>query len=366
MDEDFARLVASGGVPSADAGRQDRLEQPRQRTVDVADELDRRPVRRVDLGRLGIDVDDHLVAVRVPRRRGVLHEVISDADHEIGAIEAGQDVVAGLQSDRHERQMRPVVDRALAHERDGHRDVESTSEGAQLRRSVPPQHAVARQDQGPLRLRDEACGVGDRLVGRLWEVGMARGQRHRRRAAVGRVDIGRGDVLGDLDVCRSRLLERRDAERLAHDLGDRPDPLDARVPLRHRLEHPHDVDDLVRLLVELARGGLAGDRDHRGAVEVRVGDPRDEVRCARAERPHGDRRTTGEPAVDVGHERGALLVARRDVTHALVAGQRVEDVHRLLARDGEDEIAALGSETVDEEVGRPARAIGGHARSVGQ
>ena len=81
---------------------------------------------------------------------------------------------------------------------------------------------------------------------------------------------------------------------------------------------------------------------------------------------HGDRRSTGEPAVDVGHERGALLVAGRDVADALVARQRVEDVHRLLARDGEDEIAALGSEAVDEQVGRPARAIGGHARSVGQ
>ena len=31
--------------------------------------------------------------------------------------------------------------------------------------------------------------------------------------------------------------------------------------------------------------------------------------------------------------------------------QRVEDVHRLLARDGEDVLAALGGEAVDEEVG---------------
>ena len=48
---------------------------------------------------------------------------------------------------------------------------------------------------------------------------------------------------------------------------------------------------------------------------------------------HRDRGTTGEPAMDVGHERGALLVAGRDVADRLVARQRVEDVHRLLAGD---------------------------------
>ena len=50
----------------------------------------------------------------------------------------------------------------------------------------------------------------------------------------------------------------------------------------------------------------------------------------------------------------------------LVARQRVEDVHRLLARDAEDVLAALGREAVDEEVGSAPRSIGGHARSVGQ
>ena len=95
--------------------------------------------------------------------------------------------------------------------------------------------------------------------------------------------------------------------------GMRLDPLDALVPLRDRLEHPHDVDELVRLLVELVEPGLAGDRDHRRAVEERVGDAGDEVRRAGPEGRHRDRGAAGQPAVDVGHERGALLVAGGDV-----------------------------------------------------
>ncbi len=64
--------------------------------------------------------------------------------------------------------------------------------------------------------------------------------------------------------------------------------------------------------------------------------------------------------MDVGHERGALLVAGRDVADALVTRQRIEDVHRLLAWDGEDEVTALGREAIDEEVGSAAGRLAGH------
>ena len=70
--------------------------------------------------------------------------------------------------------------------------------------------------------------------------------------------------------------------------------------------------------------------------------------------------------MDVGHERGPLLVAGRDMPDALVTRQSVEDVHRLLARHREDEVAALRGETVDEQVGGASQAVGGHDRSVGQ
>ena len=46
VDEDLAGLVALAGVAAADAVRQDRGQQPPERPVDVADELDLGAVRR--------------------------------------------------------------------------------------------------------------------------------------------------------------------------------------------------------------------------------------------------------------------------------------------------------------------------------
>ena len=89
----------------------------------------------------------------------------------------------------------------------------------------------------------------------------------------------------------------------------------------------------------------------RRPVEERVGHAGDEVRGTRPEGRHGHRGTAGQPAIDVGHERGALLVAGRDVADGRPLRQRIEDVHRLLARHGEDVLAALGDEAVDEQVG---------------
>ena len=69
------------------------------------------------------------------RGRRVLDEVVADADHEVRPVEPGQHVVAGLEPDGHQRQVRPIVDRALAHERGRDRDVETAREGAQLGRA---------------------------------------------------------------------------------------------------------------------------------------------------------------------------------------------------------------------------------------
>ena len=165
---------------------------------------------------------------------------------------------------------------------------------------------------------------------------------------------------------RARLLELRDPERLAHDLRDGTRQLDPLVPLGHRLEHAHDVDELVRLLVQLVESGLAGDRDHRRVVEVRVGDPGHEVGRARPQGGHRHRGPTGQTPVDVGHERGALLVARGDVADGVLPAERVEDVHRLLARDREDVLAALGGEALDEERGGCPGSVGHARQSTGQ
>ena len=167
---------------------------------------------------------------------------------------------------------------------------------------------------------DAVAGQDHRRLGRLQELrprGAAR--RPPARPAAGRgaapappTICGLHDVVGQLEVGGARLLPLGDRECLAHRLGDDLRVVDAGVPLRHRLHHPHDVDVLVALLVHLGEAGLPGQRHHRRAVEEGVGEAGDEVGRARAERPQADAGVAGQAAVGVGHEGGALLVADGD------------------------------------------------------
>ena len=78
-----------------------------------------------------------------------------------------------------------------------------------------------------------------------------------------------------------------------------------------------------------------------------------EVRRAGPERAQADARALGEPPVHVGHVRTALLVADGDEGDAR-ALQRLVEIQRLLARDAEDVLDALGLEALDEEIRRLA------------
>src|SRR5262249_11799172 len=55
---------------------------------------------------------------------------------------------------------------------------------------------------------------------------------------------------------------------------------------------------------------------------------------------------------------------RRDVPDRALVTQGFEDVHRLLARHGEDVLAALGRQALDEEAGRGPRGGRGHDASL--
>ena len=111
--------------------------------------------------------------------------------------------------------------------------------------------------------------------------------------------------------------------------------------------------------MQLVRADLPGDRDHGCAVQVGVRDTRHQVRGARPEGCQRYGAAARQPAVDVGHERRALFVAGRDVADATLTAERVQHVHRLLARHGEHVPTALCGKALDEEVsGCPRRAIG--------
>ena len=111
---------------------------------------------------------------------------------------------------------------------------------------------------------------------------------------------------------RARPLGRGLLEGLADHLRRGRAHRDHVAPLRDRPEQRHEVDELVRLLVDPVEPRLRGDRDERMGVELRVRDAEHQVDRARTEGREAHARLAGERPVRVGHERGAALVARRD------------------------------------------------------
>src|SRR5204863_3911567 len=122
-----------------------------------------------------------------------------------------------------------------------------------------PRDAVARKDDRRLRALDELERAVDHRVLRLW----IRGPADLERLHVG---VLPRDVLGELDMRGARLLETREPEGLADDLGGRLGDADPRAPFRDRAEHAHDVDVLMRLLRRAFEGELTGDGEKRVAA----------------------------------------------------------------------------------------------------
>ena len=101
-------------------------------------------------------------------------------------------------------------------------------------------------------------------------------------------------------------------------------------------------------------GHLAGDRDHRHRVHVRVGDRRDQVGRARAGGGHADADLAGGLRVAGGGVPGALLVADQDVAHLRVEERVVRRQDRA-AGDAEHDLDPERLERPDERL-RPGSA----------
>ncbi len=101
------------------------------------------------------------------------------------------------------------------------------------------------------------------VIGRRTERRYARELRLAQRLHLGFVGIDLALVAAELQVNRSGRTGGRDAESLAHHVGEARDVVDGGVELGDRLERRHVVD----LLVDLAELGLgvapAGQGDHR-------------------------------------------------------------------------------------------------------
>ena len=114
---------------------------------------------------------------------------------------------------------------------------------------------------------------------------------------------------------------------------------------------PRDVGLLEAVGADQRRGHLAGDRDDRHRVHVRVGDRGDQVGGARTGRRHADPDLAGGLRVTGGRVPGALLVADQDVPDLRGVQQRVVDGQDRAAGDAEDDLAADLLQRADERLG---------------
>jgi hypothetical protein len=314
-----------------------------ERLRDVAHHADLEHVVLIDLGGRDVDVHDLLVAPLVPQARVVLDHVVAHAHDHVGHVEAAVHVVVRPHPHRAEGEAMREGDRALGHERGRHGQVQPFDELPQRSARIAADDAVARHHEGPLRGRDHLGGLRDLVRRRIGE--------RRRLRLEGReiLHLLLGHVLGQLEEAQSRLLGLGHLEGLAHDLGDDLGPPDLGRVLRDRLEHLHQIEVLVALLVHAAGVGLARDRDDRGAVHVGIGDAGHQIAGARPQGGEAHAGAAGQAAVDVRHEGGCLLVARQDELEIAVE-QRLHHVDVLFARDAVDGVDPLVLEATHQEL----------------
>ena len=171
----------------------------------------------------------------------------------------------------------------------------------------------------------------------------------------------RVDRLGEhvhrhVDEHGSRLAALRKQERLVDDLGEQVGAVDAPGTLHERPEDLElrgvgmEVDLLVRVATEVVRRHVAGDHDHRDAVEGGVGDAGGAVGEAGTEVAEQHCGSAGDSGVAVGGVGGDLLVPDVDELDR-AAGHRREDGDVGVPAQPEDVTDTAALEGADELLG---------------
>ena len=190
--------------------------------------------------------------------------------------------------------------------------------------------------------------------------------RCRRHVRPGNVDVERSqprrahglDILGHGQVDRPGTLGLRQLERLADHLRHRTRGQDHIRPLGHRREHRHQVDALVRLLVDPVQANLRRQRHHRRAVRGGIGRAQQQVDRTRAQRRRAHPGAAGQPAVDLGHKRRRLLMTHQHIPDRR-ADQGVSEADVFLTGDAEYDGDALPLQAAHQQI-RDARLYHGH------
>ena len=156
-------------------------------------------------------------------------------------------------------------------------------------------------------------------------------------------------VLRQVEMHRPARLAHGDADRLLHRLGDLA-LLQPERRLGDRREQRVMVDPHLDAPAELLGDEVAGDGDHRRAVEPGVADAGREIGRARTERGDAKPRRPGHAAGDVGGEARRAFVRGQHEIHAALS-HRLHQRQHVAARDAEAAVDAGGLQSGDDQVG---------------
>src|SRR5258705_10440306 len=160
-----------------------------------------------------------------------------------------------------------VGEAALPHKCFHHRDAEAIDEMAESLACASPRHAVAGEDDGISRRRNNLRRPLDLLVRRFSWKRLLRYERLETRDC-----LRLSHILREIKVSGSRLLRLGHLERLANRFRHNLRTDELCVPFYRWPVEGDQIEILMRLLMETLGGHLPGNRHQRRAVHIRIGD----------------------------------------------------------------------------------------------
>ena len=324
--------------------------------LQVADDRQVGPLDLVDLRGIDVDVDDLRPAGELRDLAGhAIVEADAEGQQQIGVVHRVVGVDAAVHAEHVERQRVVARKTAQAVQRGGHGDSQLAGQRGQLLGRVGGDHAAARVEHRPLgglqqlRHRGDFLGRGAMLARQI------AGQLHR--GVVVRHRLHVLHVLGNIDQHRAGPAAGGHVERLAHHPGNVVHVGYQRMVLGDAAADFDDRRLLEGVGADHRRAHLAGQRQHRHAIELGVGDGGDQIGGAGAAGGHADTDFAGRAGVALGRKAAPLFMPGQDDANPIAESRQC-----LVQRDyrppriGENRVHAVVHQALDDDI-RPRRKL---------